>query len=227
MTYLIYSRVSTDKQSVETQNKLCLDWCMSQMDYKKHLMFEDPDTSSKICMLKREGLQNMLSCVRKGDTVVVFKLDRFARDEIEALTIYKTIENRKARIFSITEGECESFMRMIYAGLSHKERNDISTRTKARMQFLKSHNCSMGGIPYGKKLAVNIQRSEENRHLPIKLTDNLQEIAVLKEMQRLKASGLTFREVTDSLNAAKLFNRKGKHWNHASVFRIIKNLNQI
>jgi site-specific DNA recombinase len=227
MTYLIYSRVSTDKQSVETQNKLCLDWSMCQIDYKKHLMFEDPDTSSRIDMIKREGLQNMLSCVRKGDTVVVFKLDRFARDELEALTIYKIIEKKNARIFSLSEGFCESFMRMIYAAFALKEREDIGLRTKAKMQFLKSQNCSVGGIPYGKKLEKKMYRSEENKHLPIKIVDDLQEIAILKQMQRLKASGLTFREVTESLNAAKLFNRKGKPWNHASVFRILKNLNQI
>ena len=91
MRYVVFSRVSTKLQTVENQIRECLDYVeSSKQDNDEIVRFDEPETSSRIPMDERVKLQEMLNFVKKGDTLVIYKLDRLARDGEELVYIYRS-----------------------------------------------------------------------------------------------------------------------------------------
>src|SRR5258708_4852799 len=72
----IYSRVSTDKQSHDSQLHELRDWC--QRREWSAVEYSDTITGSKF---SRRGLDQLMADVRRGkvEAVVCFKLDRLGR----------------------------------------------------------------------------------------------------------------------------------------------------
>jgi len=223
MRYLIYLRVSTDQQEVAHQATHCVAYVQCQHNYTDHLVYEDPDTSSRLPIKDRIGLCKMLEDVTKGDTVVVAKLDRISRDIVEMVNICRDIRNKGAEILSLAEGIVADWMLGIFGSIAQKEKEDVSHRTKKTMSSMRERKERVGHIPYGFKLLRDIKRTKDNKSEKILIIENPDEILVLKEMQKLRAKGETFRQMAQSLNSSKLFNRDSRPWNHSSVSRVYKN----
>ena len=222
MTYLIYQRVSTDKQDVKTHIKSCLTYAECQVDYESHEIVEEQDTSSRLPIEKRLGLSQMLSKIKKGDKVIIYRLDRLSRDIVEMVTICRQIRSLGAEIFSLSEGVVQDWMLGIFGSLAQKEKEDIAIKTRDKMQNMKKNNERVGHIPFGYCLLEDIKRTRDNKDQKIYLQENVREILVLKEMDKLRHLGKTYREISAHLNKEGLFNRDGRPWNHVSVSRVYK-----
>src|SRR5690606_32515627 len=123
----------------------------------------------------------------------------------------------------LAEGIVADWMLGIFGSLAQKEKEDISIRTKKAMNSMSERGERVGHIPYGFKLLKDIKRTSENKGEKILITENPEEILVLKEMQKLRADGETFRQMAKSLNSMGLVNRDDRPWNHSSVSRVFKN----
>lgn len=215
MKYVIYLRVSTDKQDVAMQEKACMDYIKNKVGGKRYELeiFSDPDTSSRIKMDKRPGLIAMLSSLRRGHQVVVYKLDRFSRDVIEMVTIFRMIRDRQCRIHSLNDSGCDDEFTVGLMGvLAQKEREDISIRTKSAMSLKRKRGEKLGG-----DVAFGFQVEKDGKTLK----ENPEEQKVLQKMCSLYDMGLSYRGICFQLMDAGHFNREGRPFKPMSVYRIL------
>ena len=226
MKCLIYARVSTDKQDVTNQLDACTKWCAERYPDTPVEVFRDPDTSSRLPIEKRLALSSLLDIIKKGDVFVVFKLDRIARDIIEMVTIHRLIECRGAKVHSISEPDLQGWMLGIFGALAQKEREDISLRIKSAHKARKDRTERYGEVPYGFKVKGNMMRTAKNKGQPIQLVHNPKEVALLREIDRLRAMNTPWRQISEIVNQLGYRNRREQPWSHERLYRIHSNWQQ-
>lgn len=223
MKYVIYARVSTQKQDIRTQIDECVKFCGK----KKYVLFEDDGQSSGTPLEKRQVLLEAIESLEKGDVLVVYKMDRLARDVWEAGAIKCLVKKQKATIFSVTEPEFKSddpnviIQELLMAWFSQIEKIQISIRTKSKLAACKARGERCGEVPYGYQAGVG--KRDENRKMiqPAMLAVNPQEMAVIQLMDSLRSSGLTYREIAQALLDQGIYNRKGKPFHYSQVHRVL------
>lgn len=147
----IYCRVSTNKQTNENQLTKLLQYATDKL-YKFDL-FEEIESTRKTRPIK----QDLLNRVRKGEysTVIVFKLDRFARSMSELINDVEELVKRKVGFVSISEnldfstaaGELQFH---ILSAFSQFERSIIRDRTIEGIARAKAKG-KLLGRPKGRK----------------------------------------------------------------------------
>ncbi|MBS2970539.1 recombinase family protein [Metabacillus sp. KIGAM252] len=120
-----YARVSTVGQDLQMQlNTLKSESCEK--------IYSEKFTGTKV---NRPQFQELLSKLKGGDTLVVSKLDRFARSTSEALTIVKDLFHRDVKVHVLNMGLIENtptgrLIFTIMSGLAEFERDLIVERTQ-------------------------------------------------------------------------------------------------
>jgi DNA invertase Pin-like site-specific DNA recombinase len=146
-----YARVSTQDQTLDLQ----LD-ALEKIGCKE--IFTDTISGAKV---ERKGLDQALSYVREGDTLVVWKLDRLGRSLKHLIETIANLNNRKIGFKSLTENidTTTSGGKLVFhffGALAEFERDIIRERTKAGLQAARARG-RKGGRPKaltGKKLAM-------------------------------------------------------------------------
>jgi DNA invertase Pin-like site-specific DNA recombinase len=229
MKYVIYQRVSTDDQCINTQKNECLNYIKTKHPGEsfKYSVYSDPDTSSKIKMSKRKGLQEFLNSLKSGHNVIVYKLDRLSRDIIEMVTIYRMIKEKGCTLYSLNDPDCDNeFIIGLMGVLAQKERKDISDRTKAHLRAKKEKNEKIGTIPYGYTVCpdnlIRFKNSDNQiAYRPGNLIPLNSEQEVLDIMSQLFDQGLSYRGIAKALTCQGHKNRKGNPFQPTSIFRIL------
>jgi DNA invertase Pin-like site-specific DNA recombinase len=163
-----YARVSTDEQSLSLQeNSLRHAGCSR--------IYADKGVSGT--EFKRPGLDQALRCLKSGDTLVVWRLDRLGRSLPKLVELVTSLEERAVRFESLTEAiSTESpggtLIFHMMAALAQFERALISERTKAGLAAAKQK-----GIVLGRKRALTLKQQEK----ALKLLETLPISTVAKE----------------------------------------------
>jgi DNA invertase Pin-like site-specific DNA recombinase len=139
-----YARVSTQEQSLDLQ----LDALLKEGVTHKNI-YTDRVSSTKE---ERKSLNKLLSYVRDGDTIVVWKLDRLARSLIHFTKLMMELEEKGVKFKSITEPFIDTteksshseFIINIFAALAQLERDIIIERTKAGLESAKRRGKVLG-----------------------------------------------------------------------------------
>lgn len=110
-------------------------------------MFEDHGVSGAV--EKRRGLNAVLRTLRKGDTLVVWRLDRLGRSIRHLIDVITKLQARGIEFRSVTENIDTSSAggRMIFyviAAMAEFERSMISERTVAGMAAARQRGQSLG-----------------------------------------------------------------------------------
>ncbi|HFJ9404064.1 TPA: recombinase family protein [Bacillus paranthracis] len=138
-----YARVSTQEQSLELQKDALLKEGV-ELEY----IYEEKVTGTKS---DRPKLQELLSYARKGDQIVVYKLDRLSRSTKHLIELSEELEAKGIELISIqdkidtTTAIGKAMFRML-AVLSEMERDIISERTKAGLESARARGRN-GGRP--------------------------------------------------------------------------------
>ena len=219
MNCIIYTRFSprpdaADSHSCEWQRAEC-----EQFAYKKKwnivATLDDPDRSGADCY--REVLWSAIKRLKKGETLLVWKWDRLARDLMLSLQIERAVEKRGATVTAV-EGDIPGnapqavAMRQIMMAIAELERKMISDRTRcAMLQHQRSGRRMSAKPPYGWR----VDPSD-----PKRLVEDVREQKVLDEIWRRHVAGESNNSIAHALAPAT--SRVG-HWSTGTVRRIILN----
>jgi DNA invertase Pin-like site-specific DNA recombinase len=136
-----YARVSTQEQTLNLQQD-----ALHNAGCNK--IFTDTASGAKT---ERKGLDEALTYVRKGDILVVWRLDRLGRSLPHLITTMTDLENRGIGFKSLTENidtttSGGKLIFHIFGALAEFERNLIRERTQAGLIAARARGLT-GGKP--------------------------------------------------------------------------------
>src|SRR5438128_9044927 len=136
-----YARVSTQDQTLNLQKD-----ALEKIGCSK--IFTDTISGSTT---ERKGLDQALTYVREGDTLVVWRLDRLGRSLKHLIETITHLNNRKIGFMSITENidtttSGGKLIFHIFGALAEFERDIIRERTNAGLQAARARG-RLGGRP--------------------------------------------------------------------------------
>lgn len=132
-----YARVSTIGQSLDNQIN---DLVNNGLD--KNMIFSDKVTGTKT---DRPGFNELLEVLKAGDSLVVTKLDRLARNTREALNVINNLQEKNIIINILNLGIIDNssigkFTTTVLLAVAEMERDMIVNRTQAGKEYAKKHN---------------------------------------------------------------------------------------
>ena len=155
MKAVIYLRVSTrDKQDIQTQRKVCLDYCERE---GIEVLKEYADVGVSGSKESRPQFDLMLRDMRNKmfDTIIVHKLDRIGRSISHLLKLFEEFKKKKISFISVTQSintttpEGRMFLHMLMV-LAEFERELIKDRVLAGLSRARSEGKKLGR-PFGAK----------------------------------------------------------------------------
>ncbi len=141
----------------------------------------DEGVSGGVCAMERPAFRNLVeNKLEKGDTLVIAKLDRLGRDNIDVQQVVQMLTDKGIKLFildlpvadlSSPEGK---LMLQMFATFAEFEKNRISERIRDKLKQLKQEGKALG-------------RPTKN---------------VYDDVQELKAQGISQRTIADKLNVS-------------------------
>lgn len=137
-----YARVSTTDQNIESQLKALKEAGASRI-------FEDKATGKDI---EREGLQALLTTLKEGDTLVVTKLDRLARNLKDGIELMDELNTKGIKFHVINMGlfdgsTTSKMIRNILLSVAEWEREMIKERQMEGIAIAKANGLYKGRPP--------------------------------------------------------------------------------
>jgi len=134
-----YARVSTTDQNIESQLKALKEAGASRI-------FEDKATGKDI---EREGLQALLTTLKEGDTLVVTKLDRLARNLKDGIELMDELNTKGIKFHVINMGlfdgsTTSKMIRNILLSVAEWEREMIKERQMEGIAIAKANGLYKG-----------------------------------------------------------------------------------
>ena len=237
MKVAIYLRVSTDEQAKEghyglpVQEEKIKSYCQLH-DYsvdKDHIYIDD-GVSGSLPAEQRPALKKLLEAVKEKriNLLVVYKIDRLARNLRILLNMVHDLENHNTSFCSITEAfetstpQGKSYLNML-GSFAQLERDTIRERTSnGRTSAVKDGKWVMGSPPFGyvknkktKKLKINKKEAEIVKTF-FKFLVNEQ--LSLTEIQR-RANDLSFNAPKHRAYKKTTLN----YWHKRTIGRILTN----
>ena len=182
-----YLRVSTTEQSAENQ---LIAITKAGYDIESHRVISETVSGSKPAMDRPQFKELVNSKLESGDTLVCLKLDRLGRNNSDVLNTVKLLTDKGVKLVSLdlpirdltsSEGE---FMLGIFSAFSQFELGRLKERTKEGLERAVKNGTKLGRPPA---------------------------TVTTKNVQKLKADGLTQSMVVDALNIS--LPTVKRHWN--------------
>jgi DNA invertase Pin-like site-specific DNA recombinase len=218
MKAIIYTRVSTAEQGksglgLDAQFQAVNDFCNAEgIEVIGH--YEEVETGKGHDALeKRPKLAAALSHAKKeGASLVVAKLDRLSRN---VAFISNLMESKVPFIVSQLGKDADSFMLHLYAALSEKERELISTRTRAALQALKARGVVLGN-------RTNLDEARRLSNVTTKAQADDFAGNVMATIQQFREKGESLPAIAARLNNMGVKTRRGGKWYASTVSNILK-----
>lgn len=226
--YLVYVRVSTDKDSqkdsVSNQIDICRYWLeRNHFEWNEDAILKDEGKSGTL-FLERLAMQKILQKARAREIkMVVFKsIHRLARDLKDALEIKEVLVGHGVRVVTLEEGYDSLF----------EGKNDMKFEMFSMFaaQYPKTLSVSVSAA-----LAAKVRRKEHIGPVPYgydrvdqKLVIKEDEAKAIRQIFHWYKQGYGFKKITHMLNAGVekgefLPPKKRSTWQMTSVQRIIRN----
>ncbi|UED72144.1 recombinase family protein [Brevibacillus sp. HD3.3A] len=181
-----YARVSTLAQDLTAQiEELKREGC--------EVIYEDKFTGTKA---DRPKFMEVLALIQKGDTLVVTKLDRFARSTIDAIQTVKTLFERGVKIHILNMGLVEDTPtgRLIFSVMSafaEFERDMIVERTQEGKAIARQRDDFREGRPrkHSKQQVKHaLQLLVEHSYKEVEEMTGISKRTLIRRKQELEAS---------------------------------------
>ena len=198
---VIYARYSSDsqtEQSIEGQIRVCEDYALKNNIVILDVYIDRAQTGTND---NRAEFQRMLkdSNKKNWDMVLVYKLDRFARNQYEAVNNRRKLENNKVALVSAMENIPDTpegkLFRSIIEGYNEYYSEDVRQKVKRGMRESRlKGNFTGGTILYGykvvnHKVVIDEERAEVVRYVYLQYSQGVFAKDIIKE---LNAKGITY-----------------------------------
>lgn len=218
MKAILYTRVSTAEQGksglgLEAQLNSITEFCKTEnIDILAH--YEEVETGKgQDALSVRPQLAKALAHAKKESAyLIVAKLDRLGRN---VAFISSLMEAKVPFIVAQLGRDADSFMLHVYAALSEKEREMISTRTKAALAIKKAQGFKLGN-PTNLDEARRASNATNRKEATV-FADNL-----LPTVLQFREKGETLPAIADRLNSMGVKTRRGGKWYASTVSNILK-----
>lgn len=227
MKIVAYLRVSTDQQAekglgLEVQKQAIRTWA-TRNGHRIAEWCSDEGVSGGNGLDTREALATALATIKGGGAVglVVYHLDRLARDLIVQETLLAEVKRLGGQVFSTATSESayllddpddpsRKLIRQVLGAISEYEKSMISLRLRSGRR-LKSQR---GGYAYGSPPMG--YRSDEGFLVP----DEREGLAV-DRARELRAEGKSLREIAEVLEREGHTSKRGGPWHPTTLGRTL------
>jgi DNA invertase Pin-like site-specific DNA recombinase len=215
--YLRFSSERQREQSIEGQLRDCRSFCKVNR-YRIAAIYVDRATTARKDVEKRIHFQEMIRDSEKKPWkyVVVWKLDRFARNRTDSALFKFRLRKNGVRVISATEAISEKpegiILEAVLEGMAEFYSADLSQKITRGMResALKCH--SIGGhVPLGYKIEDH------------KLVVDPNTAYIVQEAFRLYANGETVAEICRMFNTKGYRTAKGAEFNRNSFKSMFRN----
>ena len=232
MKIAAYLRVSTDKQAeaghgLPVQRAAIKAWAAGH-GHRIVGWHADEGISGSNGLDTREALAVALAELRqhRAAGIVVYRLDRLARDLIVQETLIGEIRKMGAEIFTTSAAEAgyladdpddpsRKLIRQILGAVNEYEKSMIVLRMKSG----RAMKAKQGGYAYG---SPAFGQRTEGKQL---VTDD-REAAIAARIAELSAEGKSLREIASALNLAGDVPKRGAVWHPVTVSRVIARMSR-
>jgi site-specific DNA recombinase len=226
-----YTRVSTLDQASEgvslamQEAKIKLYCELHDLELTK--IKEDAGISGK-SIKGRPGIQEILEMIKGKETqnVVIYKLDRLARNMKEACEISELMQANEVNLHSVSESidtgsATGTFFFHIMSAVAQWERGIISERTRSGLRFKKSIGQKIGRyFPMGKKQGE--QSVTAMGKVVSQLIPDERELEAIEKAKQYHQLGLPIREVAMQLfREGYVSPRSGKIYSTSAIARML------
>jgi DNA invertase Pin-like site-specific DNA recombinase len=223
MRALGYVRVSTQEQAhggygLESQGRAIRSWASSS-GARLVRIERDEAVSGSSGLDERAGLTRALVALEAGeaDALVVYRLDRLARDLVLQETTIQRLARKERRVISVSEADADSddptrvFVRQVFGALAQLERSIIRARMLEGKAAKRRRGGYVGGRPpYGFDAIGGA------------LVPNEAETRVIGEILEARSEGLSYDAIASQLNASRTPTKSGRSWVRATVREVVK-----
>lgn len=215
---VIYARYSSAAQrdaSIDQQIKACQDYARRQ-EIEVVAVYEDRALTGTND--KRPGFQRMIrdSARRQWQYVLVYTLDRFARDRYDSAKNKHELKQNGVRVLSATEHLTDDptgiLMESILEGYAEYYSRELAQKTKRGMADNASRCMVNGPLPVG------YQRGPDGRYAVYE-----PDAAILREVCRRVLAGESISNVADDLSRRGVQTRKGRPWTKELLYHALGN----
>ncbi len=212
--YLRYSSNAQNEQSIEGQRDVCMKFAADN-GYTVVKEYIDRATTGKND--NRKYFQQMLkdSEQRLWQYVMVYKLDRFARNKIEAAINRKRLKDNDVKIISAMENIPDTpegiLLESLLEGLNEYYSLELAQKVNRGIaESRKKGNFIGGHTPYGYKI-------ENKKYVPLE-----HEAIVVKKIFTDYSNGKTVPRIVEELTAKGITNHRGKPFAKNSIYTILR-----
>ena len=220
MNVVLYMRYSSDKQteqSIEGQERICKEFCKRE-GYTIVNKYIDRAASAYKDTEKRIAFTQMIkdSEKMKWQGIVVYKLDRFARNRYDSATYKAKLKKNGVKVISATENISDNpegiILESVLEGMAEFYSCELSQKiTRGMMESAYKCHSVGGSIPIGYKV--------ENKKLVI----DPPRAKIVKEAFDLYASGMPIATICEKFNAKGYTTAKHSAFNKNSFRSMFKN----
>lgn len=222
-----YLRVSSDQQAehghgLDYQRRAIEVWAANN-GVEVVTFLEDAGVSGREGLDGREGLPLAIGMVADGvaQGIVVYKLDRLARDVTLQELLLSELRRHGGRLYSCMAGENENLeddgdptrklVRVILGAIAEHEGSMIAMRMRMGKVAKRAKGGYIGGTaPYG---TMPGPKGE--------LIPNPDEVPTVELIVELRGQGLSYEKIAGELNTRGIPSRSGKAWYKPGVRNIV------
>jgi DNA invertase Pin-like site-specific DNA recombinase len=227
---IAYLRVSTDRQAeeglgLEVQEQAVRRWARAN-GHRVVAICRDEGVSGSNGLETRMGLPEALSLLKeaKARGLVVYRLDRLARDLVIQETLLAELRRMGAEVFTTSAAETgylsddpddpsRKLIRQVLGAVAEYERAMISLRLRSG----RARKAEKGGFAYGAPAFGYRSEAKE-------LIGDQEEQAALFRISELHAAGASLRGIAATLEAEGYRPKRSARWHPGTLGRIVSRL---
>lgn len=226
MRVALYTRVSTERQSIEGYSlEAQHDQLISYINVNSMQLFKvytDPGVSAKD--LKRSGVQEMIRDLNSGmfDAVIVHKLDRLTRNISDLYNLVELFNDKNVQLISLSEnidtsnpmGRMFVFLLGIFAQMFRENLGEEVTKGMRKRAENGLHSVTVNLYGYERGESGELLIKEE-------------EAKWVRYIFEMYVSGIGSATIAKNLNAMGIRQNKGAKWDPRKALNVINNKHYI